>query len=119
MQEDPIFSGGAFKVLAVLLFAAALGVGGYLLADGGGIDIDLPDLPEVDTVGDGDVTTLENTTLEDTTIEGPPDVPTEVEPPPFPTTADEAQKQAEKLNRCVEASGNDPEKIFACLGELD
>jgi hypothetical protein len=119
MQEDPIFSGAAFRVLAVLLFAAVLGVGGYLIAGGGDIDIDLPDLPEVDTLGEGEVTNLEDTTLQDTTIEGPPPVPTEVELPPFPTTAEEAQKRAEKLNRCVENAGNDPEKIFACLGKSD
>jgi hypothetical protein len=117
MQEDPIFSGGAFKVLAVLLFAAVLGIGGYLIAGGG--EIDLPDLPEVDTIGDDEVINLEETTLQDTTIEGPPEVPTDVELPPFPTTAEEAQKQAEKLNRCIESAGNDPEKIFACLGKFD
>jgi hypothetical protein len=116
MQEEPIFSGGPFKALVVLLVAAALGLGGYVLADGD-IDIDLPDLPEVDTVGDGEVTNFEDTTLEDTTIEGPNGVPTEVQLPPFPTTAEEAQKQAEKLNGCIEGAGNDPEKIFACLEE--
>ena len=33
----------------------------------GGIDIDLPDLPDIDTIGE-DTTELENTTLQDTTI---------------------------------------------------
>ena len=66
MREDPIISGGLFKLLLVVLVAAGLGIGAFAIA-GNGVDIDLPDLPEVDT---GEVTNLDNTTLEDTTING-------------------------------------------------
>lgn len=73
MREDPIISGGILKAALVLLVGGALGVGAYSLA-GGGIDINLPDLPEIDTLGE--TTTLENTTLQDTTIgEETPDEP--------------------------------------------
>lgn len=64
MREDPILSGGIVKLVLFLLVAAALGVGAFALA-GDSIDIDLPDLPEIDT---GEVTNLQNTNLEDTTI---------------------------------------------------
>jgi hypothetical protein len=65
MREDPLFSGGAFKVVLVLLVAVLLGGGAYAIA-GGGLDIDLPDFPEIETPGG--TTNLENTALEDTTI---------------------------------------------------
>ncbi len=71
MREDPIISGGLFKLLLVLLVAAGLGVGAFAIA-GDGVDIDLPDLPEVDT---GEVTDLDNTTLNDTTIGEEPEQP--------------------------------------------
>ena len=66
MREDPIISGGLFKALLVVLVAAGLGIGAFAIA-GNGVDIDLPDLPEVDS---GQVTNLDNTTLQDTTING-------------------------------------------------
>ena len=66
MREDPIISGGLFRVLLVVLVAAGLGIGAFAIA-GDGVDVDLPDLPEIDT---GEVTNLDNTTLEDTTIDG-------------------------------------------------
>lgn len=68
MREEPVISGAVLKAALVILIGGALGVGAYALA-GGGIGIDLPDLPEIDleTTG-GDTTELENTTLEDTTI---------------------------------------------------
>jgi hypothetical protein len=66
MREDPILSGGLFKVLLFVLVAAGIGIGAWAIA-GGGVDIDLPDLPEVDS---GQVANLDNTTLEDTTIDG-------------------------------------------------
>src|SRR5688500_2184073 len=71
MKEDPIFSGGVFKAALVVLVAAALGVGAYALA-GDGIDIDLPDLPEIDTTTTGDegVTNLEDTTIEEGSFDG-------------------------------------------------
>ncbi len=66
MREDPIISGGLFKLLLVVLVAAGLGIGAFAIV-GNGVDIDLPDLPEVDS---GQVTNLDNTTLQDTTING-------------------------------------------------
>jgi hypothetical protein len=68
MREEPIISRAVLRGALVILLAGALGAGAYALA-GGGIDIDLPDLPDVDTIGD-ETTELENTTLEDTTIGG-------------------------------------------------
>lgn len=70
MNEDPIISGGVLKVALVVLVAAALGVGAYAFA-GDGIDIDLPDLPDLDTTGDT-TTNLQDTNLQDTTINGGP-----------------------------------------------
>ena len=65
MREDPIISGGLFKLLLVLLVAAGLGIGAFAIA-GDGVDIDLPDLPEVDS---GQVTNIDTpTNLQDTTI---------------------------------------------------
>ena len=66
MREEPVISRAVLKAALVILLAGALGAGAYALA-GGGIDIDLPDLPEIDTVGE-ETTELEDTTLEDTTI---------------------------------------------------
>ena len=72
MREDPIISGGLFKLLLVLLVAAGLGIGAFAIA-GGGVDIDLPDLPEVDS---GQVTNIETpTNLQDTTIGEEPGQP--------------------------------------------
>jgi hypothetical protein len=64
VRQDPIFSGGILKAALVILVAGALGVGAYVLASG--VDINLPDLPDVGT--NDSATTLSDTTLEDTTI---------------------------------------------------
>ncbi|MGZ5315195.1 MAG: hypothetical protein ACXW0S_04965 [Solirubrobacterales bacterium] len=69
MNQDPIISGGLFKAALVILVAGALGVGAYLIAGGDAIDIDLPDLPDIDTLGDT-TTNLQDTNLQDTTIGG-------------------------------------------------
>jgi len=66
MREEPIISGGVLKAALVLLVAGGLGVGAYAIA-GGGIDIDLPDLPDIETLGEETTTDLENTTIEETT----------------------------------------------------
>lgn len=71
MKEDPVISGGVVKAVMVVLVAAILGVGAYALV-GDGIDIDLPDLPDVDTTGDGTATNLENTTIEEGNFTGAP-----------------------------------------------
>jgi hypothetical protein len=69
MREEPVISRAVLKAAAVILVAGALGVGAYALA-GGGIDVDLPDLPEIDleTTTGGETTELEDTTIEETTI---------------------------------------------------
>jgi hypothetical protein len=67
MRDDPIISGGFFKVALIVLVAGGLGLGGYVLS-GGDIGIDLPDLPEIDTAGD--TTNLVETELSDTVING-------------------------------------------------
>jgi len=76
VREDPVISSGLLKLLGVLLVAGAFGFGAYALV-GDGVDIDLPELPDLDTTA---VTTLANTTLSETTINGgprlPPSIPT-------------------------------------------
>jgi hypothetical protein len=73
VREEPIFSGGVIKAALVILVGGALGVGAYALV-GGGLDIDLPDLPDIDTVGE--TTNVEGpTTLQDSTVGS--DQPTE------------------------------------------
>ena len=71
MREDPLFSGGLVKVLLGLLVVVAVGFGVFALT-GKDVNIDLPDLPEVDATS---VTTLENTVLSETTIDGPGEPP--------------------------------------------
>jgi hypothetical protein len=72
MREDPILSGAIVKVALFLLVAGALGVGAYALF-GDGIDIDLPDLPQVDTAGQS--TNVQGTTLGDDTVAPKPEDP--------------------------------------------
>jgi hypothetical protein len=91
-KAEPVLSGGLFKGLGLLLVAAALGVGAYLIA-GPGLDVELPDLPESTT---GEATTIEEGDLRD---------------PPIPPAAQDARS----LNRCISAAANDPDRIFACL----
>ncbi|MGH2983190.1 MAG: hypothetical protein ACRDK5_02865 [Solirubrobacterales bacterium] len=68
MREEPVISGAVLKAALVILVAGALGVGAYALV-GGGIHIDLPDLPDIDLETTGSETTeLEDTTLQDTTV---------------------------------------------------
>lgn len=67
MNTDPIFSGGVVKVALIVVVAAGLGGGAYVLADRG---IDLPDLPDFETTGEQPVITLDETDLSQTTIDG-------------------------------------------------
>ncbi len=84
MRDDPIISGGVFKVALVVLVAGGLGLGGYVLS-GGDIGIDLPDLPEIDT---GPTTNLSDTELSDTTIDvAIPDEPVAPASPVNPVVA--------------------------------
>lgn len=68
MKEDPIISGGVVKAAIVVLVAGLIGVGAYAIAGGDGID--LPDLPDLETLGDESTTTLESTSISETTIGG-------------------------------------------------
>jgi hypothetical protein len=69
VNEDPLISGGVLKAALVILVAGILGVGAYLIVGGDAIDIDLPDLPDIDTTGDT-TTNLQDTELQDTTVGG-------------------------------------------------
>jgi len=110
MNEEPVISRSVLKAALILLVAAGIGVGAYVLVDGG---IDLPDIDLETTTGD--VTNLEDTTLEDTTIgTGEPERPARPQAPkapPFPDTLPEAQR----LNDCVVRAGNSTDEILACL----
>jgi hypothetical protein len=107
VDDEPIISRGVLKAALVLLVAAGLGAGAYVVASG---DIDLPD---IDLETTGDVTSLEDTTLQDTTIEGPkPERP--VKPTPIPDTFPEAQK----LNDCVKRAGGSTDEILACFEQF-
>lgn len=105
MKEDPIISGGLVKVALVLLVAGALGVGAYLVVGGDAIDIDLPDLPEIDTLGDETTTKPQDTELQDTTIDGGG------KGTAIPPEAIEAQK----LAGCLREAEGDPDRVLACL----
>jgi hypothetical protein len=118
VREDPIFSGGWIKAALVILVAGALGVGAYLLASG--VDINLPDLPDVGT--NGSATTLSDTTLEDSTIgqttTAPAPKPKPQPPPktqPAPAPAGPTIQQLQELNRCTQAANGDIDKITACF----
>ncbi|HEX6586596.1 MAG TPA: hypothetical protein VF052_07580 [Solirubrobacterales bacterium] len=76
MREDPIISAAWIKAALLVLVGGALGVGAYLLVSG--VDVDLPDLPEMDEIDSG-TTNLSDTTLEATTIGREP-VPTSADP---------------------------------------
>jgi hypothetical protein len=65
VREDPIITGGWIKAALVILVAGALGVGAYVLASG--VDVNLPDLPDLSTTSDT-ATSLSDTNLESTTV---------------------------------------------------
>ncbi len=120
MREDPIISGGWVKALLVILVAGALGVGAYLLVSG--VDINLPDLPDVGT--NGAQTTLSDTTLEDTTIgqattapAPKPQQPPKTQPAPAP--AGPSIQQLQELTRCTQAANGDIDKITACFDRFN
>jgi hypothetical protein len=107
MREEPIFSGGLIKAALVILVAGALGVGAYVLASG--VDVNLPDLPDV---GTNDVaTTLSDTTLEDTTVDQPKPTPA---PASGPTIED-----LQELGRCTQAANGDIDKVNACFDRFN
>jgi hypothetical protein len=120
VREDPIISGGLIKAALVILVAGALGVGAYVLASG--VDINLPDLPDVGTSAE---TTLSDTTLENTTIgqdepttapEPRPEKP--AKPVPTPAPAGPTIQQLQELNRCTQAANGDIDKITACFDKF-
>lgn len=107
MRQDPIFSGGILKAALVILVAGALGVGAYVLASG--VDINLPDLPDVGT--SDSATTLSDTTLEDTTI-APETTSTQSTVPP-------SIDRLRELGRCTQAANGDLDKINACFDRFN
>ena len=110
MRQDPIISGAWIKAALVILVAGALGFGAYVLASG--VDVNLPDLPDVGT--NNAQTTLSNTTLEDTTIGRPePAKPPKAQPSPAP--ANPSIQKLQELTRCTQAANGDVNKITACL----
>jgi hypothetical protein len=107
MREEPIVSRAWIKAAFVVLVAGALGFGAYVLASD--VDIDLPDLPEIEELDTGgDTTSLSDTTLEETTIGEP-----RPEAPAAPVTPE--VRQFEELNRCIERAGSDIDAITACF----
>jgi hypothetical protein len=117
MRPDPIISGAWIKAALVILVAGALGVGAYVLTSG--VDINLPDLPDVGT--NDAATTLSDTTLEDTTIGDEPTTAPELRPEkpaktqPTPNTVGPTVRQLQELNRCTQAANGDIDKITACF----
>jgi hypothetical protein len=49
VKDEPIISAGAIKAALAVLLVAALGVGTWALLDGRLGDIELPELPEIET----------------------------------------------------------------------
>jgi hypothetical protein len=111
VREDPVFSGGFLKAALVILVAGALGVGAYVLASG--VDIKLPDLPDVGT--NDAATTLSDTTLEDTTIGEPVPEPKSTPAPSSGPTIQDLQE----LGRCTQAANGDLDKINACFDRFN
>jgi hypothetical protein len=113
VRQDPIISGAWIKAALVILVAGALGVGTYLLVSG--VDINLPDLPDVGT--NGAETTLSNTTLEDTTIGQTTAAP---KPPKTQTApAGPTIQQLQELSRCTQAANGGIDKITACFDRFN
>jgi hypothetical protein len=102
VREDPIISGAWIKAALVVLVAAALGFGGYLLASG--VDINLPDLPDVGT--NSTQTTLNDTTLQDTTI-GQPEA------------TNPSIQRFQELTRCTQAANGDFKQIQKCFDRFN
>ena len=118
MREDPIISGAWIKAALVILVAGALGVGAYFLASG--TDINLPDLPDLDTNSTA-VTTLHDTTLEDTTLGEPETAPEPAKPKPTPTTpaAGPTIEDVQELGRCTQAADGDFDRIQECFDRFN
>jgi hypothetical protein len=108
MREDPIISGAWIKAAMVFLVGGALGVGAYVLASG--VDVNLPDLPDVGTTGDA--TTLSDTTLEDAAIGEPPTTTS------TPSSAPSIQ-DVQELGRCTRKANGDFDAIQTCFNRLN
>lgn len=121
MRQDPIFSGGVIKAALVILVAGALGVGAYILVSG--VDINLPDLPDVGT--SSTATNLENTTLEETTIgeSKPKPEPAKTvqtqKSPPAPPAAGPSIRDLQELSRCTQAAQGDIDKVTTCFDRFN
>jgi hypothetical protein len=108
VREEPIISGAVVKAALVLLVAGALGVGGYALV-GDGIDVDLPDLPDIETIGE----TTEAVTLEETTLEETAPEPPAAAPDPFTSTG-----FASALGQVRDAAGADAQLTRLTVNEV-
>jgi hypothetical protein len=116
VREDPIISGAWIKAALVILVAGALGVGAYLLASG--TDINLPDLPDLNT--STAQTTLNDTTLQDTTLGEPVPQPAP-EPKPTPTTPSSGPtiEDLKELGRCTQAANGDFDRVQECFDRFN
>jgi hypothetical protein len=118
MREDPIISGAWIKAALVILVGGALGIGAYLLASG--TDIDLPDLPDIDTTGsDETAVNLEDTTLADTTIgEEQSEPPAAADPfttPGFASALQRVRAEVGGGKQLTRVSVNDVQTQFSVL----
>jgi hypothetical protein len=115
MRQDPIISGAVLKAALVILVAGALGVGAYVLASG--VDINLPDLPDVNTSAE---TTLSDTTLEDTTIgEQEPATTTRNATTTTTKSSGPTIEDLQALGQCVQGASGDIDKVNACFDRFN
>ena len=116
MKQEPIFSAGVLKAALVVLVAGALGVGAYVLASG--VDINLPDLPDVGTSAE---TTLSDTTLEDTTIgeQAPPTTTSATTSVRTTIKGGPTIQDLQRLGQCVQGANGDIDKVNACFDRFN
>lgn len=105
MRQDPVISPAVLKAALVIVVAGAFAVGAYILSSG--VDINLPDLPDVNTTAE---TTLSDTTLEDTTIG---------QDEPTTTTTAPTIQDLQVLSQCVQAASGDIDKVNACFDRFN